>query len=115
MTSEASSIAVNRSTRYIVISPVRNEAEYLDETIRCVVAQTVRPTQYILVNDGSSDATLEIIQRWAAIHAWIVPIDRTEFHAKQGSIVAEPEQQLERGKRAREAKEILAFYQGYAE
>jgi biofilm PGA synthesis N-glycosyltransferase PgaC len=98
--------------RYVIISPVRNEAQYLDTTIRCVVEQTVRPLQYILVDDGSSDATFKIIERWAAQYAWIVPVsgDNSERHiANQGPIEGHPE----RGKRAREAKEILAFYRGY--
>lgn len=96
------------NTRYVIVSPVRNEGEYLDETIRCVVAQTIRPVQYILVNDGSTDKTLEIIQRWSNIYPWIVPVDRSA----PASNAAGMESQLERGKRAREAKEILAFYHG---
>ncbi len=98
-------------TRYIIISPVRNEAEYLDETIRCVVQQTIRPLQYILVNDGSSDATLEIITRWSRQHPWITPVHKT---APLGPSAAnnEVEDRQKRGRRAREAKEILAFYYG---
>jgi biofilm PGA synthesis N-glycosyltransferase PgaC len=91
-----------RKVRYVVISPVRDEGEYLDETIRCVVEQTIQPTQYILIDDGSSDDTLKIIERWAAKYSWIVPIHR-----------ASSNEHAERGKRAREAKEIRAFYHGY--
>lgn len=93
--------------RFVIISPVRDEAEYLDATIRSVVEQTIRPVQYILVNDGSSDSTLEIIQRWSAQYSWIVPVDR-----KEGSNRSAVKDQ-KRGKRAREAKEIIAFYDGF--
>jgi len=99
--------------RYVIISPVRNEAQYLDTTIRCVIEQTVRPLQYILVDDGSSDATLEIIERWAARHPWIVPVHRRDSATRSASSMGLPEGNPARGKRAREAKEILAFYHGY--
>jgi glycosyltransferase involved in cell wall biosynthesis len=99
--------------RYVVISPVRDEAQYLDETIRCVVEQTVRPMRYILVNDGSSDATLEIIERWAAQYPWILPVHRPDAKRNGTRSMEESASQLDRGKRAREAKEILAFYHGY--
>jgi glycosyltransferase involved in cell wall biosynthesis len=92
---------------YVIVSPVRDEAEYLDATIRSVVEQTIRPAQYILVNDGSSDATLEIIQRWAAQHPWIVAVDRP------GAVDGAAQKTQDRGKRAREAKEIIAFYHGF--
>ena len=93
--------------RFVIVSPVRDEAEYLDATIRSVVEQTIRPAQYILVNDGSSDNTLEIIQRWAAQYPWIVAVDRKEVSNRSGV------KQQGRGKRAREAKEIIAFYDGF--
>ncbi|WP_263357917.1 glycosyltransferase [Acidicapsa ligni] len=109
----SSSVTTPRSVRYVIISPVRNEAEFLDETIRCVVEQTIRPEQYILVDDGSSDSTLEIIQRWAAKYPWILPIHRSDSSRITSPASAESENHHERGKRAREAKEILAFYHGY--
>jgi glycosyltransferase involved in cell wall biosynthesis len=104
---------VQRPIRYVIVSPVRDEAKYLDETIRCVVNQTVRPTRYVLVNDGSSDSTLEIIERWAAEHPWIIPIHRPDSRRSSNPGVPEAGGQQDRGQRAREAKEILAFYHGY--
>lgn len=100
-------VSKSLKVRYVVVSPVRDEGEYLDATIRSVVEQTIRPTQYILVNDGSSDNTLEIIQSWAAKHLWIVPVDRRA--ANEGASIKDQG----RGKRAREAKEIIAFYDGF--
>jgi biofilm PGA synthesis N-glycosyltransferase PgaC len=58
-------------TRYVVITPARDEAEHLEETIRSVVAQTLQPAQWIIVNDGSCDETGEIIDRFALKYTWI--------------------------------------------
>lgn len=56
---------------YVVISPVRNEAAYLRRTIDSMVAQTIRPTAWIIVDDGSGDATAEIALAAARRHPWI--------------------------------------------
>lgn len=95
--------------RYVIVSPVRDEAQYLDATIQCVVNQTVRPIQYILVDDGSTDDTLKIIQRWSAKYPWIVAVHRPDTSAGK----SQETQQKSRGMRARAAKEILAFYDGF--
>lgn len=57
--------------RYLTISPVRNEARYLQRTIDSLVAQTVRPAMWLIVDDGSTDDTAAIAERAAAQHAWI--------------------------------------------
>lgn len=57
--------------RFLVISPVRDEAAFLKRTIDSVVAQTVRPTLWLIVDDGSTDETPAIAARAAATHAWI--------------------------------------------
>ncbi len=63
-------------TRYLIITPARDEAEFLEKTIRSVVNQTVRPAQWIIVNDGSRDATGEIIDRYARLYPWITAVHR---------------------------------------
>lgn len=93
------------TTRYAVVSPVRDEAEYLEHTIRSMVRQTVLPTQWIVVDDGSTDGTGAIIDRWASQYPWITPVRRADR--------GRPEHGSSRGHRAREAKEIQAFYGGY--
>ena len=50
---------------------MRNEAEYLQRTIDTMVAQSVRPTAWLIVDDGSTDATPEIAARAAEQHKWI--------------------------------------------
>jgi poly-beta-1,6-N-acetyl-D-glucosamine synthase len=56
----------------LVVSPVKDEAEYLERTIASMVAQTVRPTLWVIVNDGSSDRTGAIADAAARAHSWIV-------------------------------------------
>lgn len=85
-----------KSTRYVVITPARDEQEHLPETIRCMVNQTVKPVQWIIVNDGSTDKTGEIIDRAAAEHPWI-----SAFHV------------TDRGFRQPGTGVMATFYYGY--
>ncbi len=64
--------------RYLVISPVRDEAEFLQHTIDSMVNQTTRPTIWLIVDDGSTDATPEIVRRAAEQHEWIRLYQRTD-------------------------------------
>jgi poly-beta-1,6-N-acetyl-D-glucosamine synthase len=68
---------------YILITPARNEEAFIELTLRSVVAQTVKPLRWVIVSDGSTDRTDEIVQRYADQHAWIelvrTPV-RTERH-----------------------------------
>src|SRR5579864_9700854 len=97
---------------YVVISPVRNEAQHLERTIQSVIQQTVRPVQWLLVDDGSTDETPAIIDRYAAQYPWMVPVHRSDV--ERVGIAGIHESKESRGKRAREAKEIEAFYVGFA-
>lgn len=56
---------------YVLITPARNEAEFIEQTIKSVVAQTARPVKWIIVSDGSTDGTEDIVKRYAAEHPWI--------------------------------------------
>ncbi len=57
--------------KYILITPARNEARSIELTIRSVVAQSVLPLKWVIVSDGSSDGTDEIVARHAADRPWI--------------------------------------------
>jgi len=61
--------------KYVIISPVRNEEDYLEFTLKSLVNQTIKPLEYILVNDGSTDRTPEIIDKYVADYEWIKRID----------------------------------------
>jgi biofilm PGA synthesis N-glycosyltransferase PgaC len=70
--SPAPSPGVNTGTRdYCLISPARNEAEYIGETLDSVLAQTVLPKRWIIIDDGSVDETPQILSEYAAKHPFI--------------------------------------------
>ena len=56
---------------YVIITPARDEAKYLPDTIKSVVAQTLRPAEWIIVDDGSTDDTPAIVERAMVDHDWI--------------------------------------------
>jgi poly-beta-1,6-N-acetyl-D-glucosamine synthase len=56
---------------YVLITPARNEAAFIELTIRSVVAQTIKPVRWIIVSDGSTDGTDDIVKRYQADHPWI--------------------------------------------
>lgn len=61
--------------KYIIISPVRNEEEFVENTLNSVVNQTVRPLEWIIVNDGSTDKTSEIVSNYIKEYSWIKKVD----------------------------------------
>ena len=56
---------------YVLITPARNEAQYIELTITSVVAQTARPLRWVIVSDGSTDGTDDIVRRYLADNKWI--------------------------------------------
>lgn len=56
---------------YVIITAARDEAEFIELTLKSVVAQTVLPVRWVIVSDGSTDGTDEIVKRYAADHPWI--------------------------------------------
>ena len=62
---------VHPALTYVLITPARNEGALIENTIRSVVGQTIRPVRWIIVSDGSTDGTDEIVRRYAASHPWI--------------------------------------------
>ena len=63
---------------YVVVSPGRNEAQYMRRTLDSVIAQTERPTRWIIVDDGSTDESPAILADYAARHDWITVIRRED-------------------------------------
>src|SRR5436189_4999250 len=61
--------------RCVLITLARNEEENIGRTIESMVAQTVRPLKWVIVNDGSTDSTPAIIDRYTAAHEWIDRLD----------------------------------------
>lgn len=56
---------------YVLITPARNEAEFIELTLKSMVAQTAPPLKWVIVSDGSTDGTDEIVRKYAADHPWI--------------------------------------------
>ncbi len=56
---------------YVLITAARNEAEFIEKTIQSVISQTLRPARWVIVSDGSTDATDEIVGKYASLHSWI--------------------------------------------
>lgn len=62
--------------RILIITPAKDEAEYIERTIASLESQTIRPAKWVIVNDGSSDETGQLADEAAAKHDWIRVIHR---------------------------------------
>ena len=82
--------------RYVIISPCRDEAKFCRKTLDSVVAQSIRPALWVIVDDGSRDETPQILAEYAAKHDWIRIVTRRD-----------------RGGRSVGPGVIEAFYAGY--
>jgi glycosyltransferase involved in cell wall biosynthesis len=56
---------------YVLITSARNEEAFIGKTLDSVVGQTVLPECWVIVDDGSTDDTAEIVERYAARYPWI--------------------------------------------
>lgn len=88
--------ATGAARAYLLVSPCRNEADYMRRTLDSVVGQSLTPALWVIVDDGSTDATPDILAEYAARHDWI-------------RVVPKPD----RGHRAVGPGVIEAFYAGY--
>ena len=83
-------------SRYVLISPCRNEASFMRQTLDSVVVQSLTPTKWVIVDDGSTDETPAILAEYAARYQWISIVTRAD-----------------RGHRAVGPGVVDAFYSGY--
>jgi len=60
-----------RYGRYALVTPARNEQAYIANTILSVITQSVKPVRWVIVSDGSTDATDSIVEKYAADNAFI--------------------------------------------
>lgn len=56
---------------YVIITPARNEAAFIEKTIQSVIAQTVLPKRWVIVSDGSTDGTDEIVEKYRGGRPWL--------------------------------------------
>ena len=67
---------------YALVSPVRDEAADFARTAESVIAQSHRPLRWVIVDDGSTDGTKDIAQRYADRHDWIDLVDSGGRHER---------------------------------
>jgi glycosyltransferase involved in cell wall biosynthesis len=72
-----------RNIPYVLITPARNEADFIEQTIQSVIRQTVLPLKWVIVSDGSTDGTDDIVKKYVRNHPWIELVrmpERNERH-----------------------------------
>ncbi|MEM8709677.1 MAG: glycosyltransferase family A protein [Planctomycetota bacterium] len=69
--------------RLVMITPARNEAERLPRLAASVVAQTMRPVRWVIVDDGSTDETLAVARGLARSFPWITVVARSDRGARR--------------------------------
>lgn len=82
--------------KYVIITPIRDEEAFIEKTIQSVTSQTILPAQWIIVNDGSTDLTGPIVDKYVEQYPWIHVVHREN-----------------RGFRSAGGGVIEAFYAGY--
>lgn len=84
-------------TDYVLITPARNEEAYIEKTVQSVISQTILPEKWVIVSDGSTDCTDEIVKRYGASHDFIELLRReTDEERNFGSKVYAIQAGLER-------------------
>jgi poly-beta-1,6-N-acetyl-D-glucosamine synthase len=72
-----------RVPSYVLITPARNESAFIEQTILSVIAQTILPLKWVIVSDGSTDGTDDIVNKYVTSHTWIELVrmpERRERH-----------------------------------
>jgi biofilm PGA synthesis N-glycosyltransferase PgaC len=69
---------------YVLMMPTLNERQTIRATLSSVVTQTVPPTQFIIIDGGSTDNTREIIKEFAGKYPWIQLIHQTNYQGEPG-------------------------------
>lgn len=83
MTESREPLAESRQLSYVLITPARNEAEFIELTIQSMIAQTYKPLKWIIVSDGSTDSTDDIVKKYIKDHPWMELVrtpERKERH-----------------------------------
>lgn len=60
-----------RPLAYVIVTPARNEAQFIELTLKSVVAQDVRPIKWVIVSDGSTDGTDDLVRKYSDQYPWI--------------------------------------------
>lgn len=87
---------IEHSLSYIIIIPAFNESANIGHTLDCLIAQSLQPKEVLVVNDGSTDETPQIIDEYHSRHTWIRRVDTDAAARHQPG-----------------AKIVRAFYKGF--
>jgi glycosyltransferase involved in cell wall biosynthesis len=63
--------------KYVLITAARNEEAYIEKTIQAVISQTILPKKWVIVSDGSTDKTDEIVERYTKKSEFIELVETT--------------------------------------
>jgi biofilm PGA synthesis N-glycosyltransferase PgaC len=66
-------------SRYVIITPLRNEAEHVLETIKSVCNQSILPQKWVIVNDDSTDNSKAIVEEYTRDLSWVTIVDAPEI------------------------------------
>ena len=64
-------------TAYVLVSPCKDEARYIERTLKSIERQTVKPVQWVIVDDGSTDDGMAIVERYRERMPFIKVIHRS--------------------------------------
>jgi glycosyltransferase involved in cell wall biosynthesis len=68
---------------YVLITPARNEEAYIEKTIQSILSQEYLPKKWVIVSDGSTDRTDEIVQKYILGNSWIEFLRMPERRERQ--------------------------------
>lgn len=57
--------------KYVLVTPARDEVQFIELAIQSVIAQRIPPIRWVIVSDGSTDGTDEVVRKYCAEHNWI--------------------------------------------
>ena len=75
--------ADNSRKRHIVLTPMRNEGDFIEKCAQSMIEQTIIPREWIIIDDSSNDSCSEIIKRFSSMHSWI-KIVKPKIAGKRG-------------------------------
>jgi cellulose synthase/poly-beta-1,6-N-acetylglucosamine synthase-like glycosyltransferase len=68
--------------RYVLVTPAHNEEKFIRKTLDSMAAQTLLPERWVIVDDGSTDKTAEIVESYTQRYPWIELVRRPEQSAQ---------------------------------
>jgi biofilm PGA synthesis N-glycosyltransferase PgaC len=94
---------------YALITPARDERENLHRLVACLREQTIEPTIWVIVDDGSSDGSREFADELARGMSWV----RSIAAESSSSAVESPAGEPDYGRRIAHGYEVRAFNRGF--